>query len=173
MKFSFNFSLNSDVEDITQAEVDQYGVSFIFKRALRRLDVQTEQRRLQQDKFDSHFTQLENDYKMLELKLRNKDRDFDKLKDKYVNIQVWLIGYKNEEKYIMKQFLYNLQKQMVELRTEKDIAEMKLEAELKNVHRLTRHLENMQWTRDEIIGMINRSDNIERLRQTLMSRKLF
>lgn len=85
---NFFFSPFRDIEDITQEEVDRFGVSFIFKRALRRLDVQTEQRRLQQVKFDGHLMQLENDYKTLELRLKNRDRDFDKLNDKYVNIQV-------------------------------------------------------------------------------------
>lgn len=63
-------------------------MSFIFKRALRRLDVQTEQRRLQQDRYDSHLKQLENDYKMLELRLKNKDKDIEKLNEKCVSIQV-------------------------------------------------------------------------------------
>lgn len=76
------------------------------------------------------------------------------------------------DKYDNSEF-HNLQKQMVELRIEKDICEMKLVAELKNTQRLSRDVENNQWTKNELLSMINRSDNVEILRQTLLSRRLF
>lgn len=82
--FSNNEHDNSEIE----SQIDNFGVSFIFERALRRLDVQTEQRRLQQDKFDGRLKQLENDNLVLEQRLTNKNRDFDKLKDKFGVIQV-------------------------------------------------------------------------------------
>lgn len=63
-------------------------MSFIFERALRRLDVHAEQRKLQQDKFDSHLKKYENDIQVLELKLKNRDKDFDKLHDKFKSLQV-------------------------------------------------------------------------------------
>lgn len=62
---------------------------------------------------------------------------------------------------------------MVALRTEKDVCDMKLLAEIKNTHRLERDVENLQWTKNELLSMINRSENVERLRQTLLSRRLF
>lgn len=52
------------------------------------MDVQTEQRRLQQAKFDSHIKNYESDNKMLELRLSNKDKDLEKLKDKFKAAQV-------------------------------------------------------------------------------------
>lgn len=90
IKFLLLFSRN-DGETATNIEtqIDNFGVSFIFERALRRLDVQTEQRRLQQDKFDSHLKSFENDNQMLELRLSNKVKDFDNLKDKFVALQVY------------------------------------------------------------------------------------
>lgn len=53
------------------------------------MDVQTQQRRLQQDKFDSQLKNFENDNKMLELRLTNKDKDIEKLKEKFKNAQVF------------------------------------------------------------------------------------
>lgn len=59
------------------------------------------------------------------------------------------------------------------IKTEKDILEMKLQAELKNAHRLSRDVDNLQWTKHELLNMINRSGNIEELRQKIMSRRLY
>lgn len=83
-------SRNDDETDsyIETPNVDNFGVSFIFERALRRLDVHAEQRKLQQDKFDSHLKKYENDIQVLELKLKNRDKDFDKLHDKFKSLQV-------------------------------------------------------------------------------------
>lgn len=53
------------------------------------MDVQTEQRRLQQDKYESQLKNVQNDNKMLELRLTNKDKDLEKLKDKFKEIQVF------------------------------------------------------------------------------------
>lgn len=63
-------------------------MNFIFERALRRLDVQAEQRKVQQLKYDSHLKQLEGENDILELKLSQKDKDFVKLKEKIKALQV-------------------------------------------------------------------------------------
>lgn len=65
------------------------------------------------------------------------------------------------------------QKQMVAIKTENDILDMKLQAELKTTHRLSRDVENLQWTKTELLDMINRSRNIEELRQKILSRRLY
>lgn len=62
---------------------------------------------------------------------------------------------------------------MVVIKTEKDILDMKLQAELKTTHRLSRDVENLQWTKTELLDMINRSRNIEELRQKILSRRLY
>lgn len=62
---------------------------------------------------------------------------------------------------------------MVAIKIENDILEMKLQAELKNTHRLNRNLEHLHWVKDELLDMIHRSENIEELRQKLLSRKLY
>lgn len=61
----------------------------------------------------------------------------------------------------------------MEIKIEKDILEMKLQTEMKNTHRLNRDVEHLDWARNEVLDMINRSRNIEQLRQKLLSRKLF
>lgn len=66
-----------------------------------------------------------------------------------------------------------LKKQVVALKTENDILEMKLQAELKNTHRLSRDVENLQWSKNELLDMINHSFNIEKLRQKVMARRLY
>ncbi|XP_055303761.1 uncharacterized protein LOC129569184 [Sitodiplosis mosellana] len=149
---------NTPVEDDDEgvdlrngAPSDNFGASFIFERALKRMDVQTQQRRLQQEKFDSQLKNVENDYKILELRLTNKDKDLQKLNDK----------------------LKSTQTQLVAIKIEKDILEMKLEAEFKNTHRLNRDVEHLDWARNELLAMIHRSRNIEELRQKLLSRKLY
>ncbi|XP_031627288.1 uncharacterized protein LOC116343404 [Contarinia nasturtii] len=130
---------------------DHFGASYIFERALKRMDVQTQQRRLQQDKYESQLKNIENDNKMLELKLTNKDKDLDKLKDKFKNTQA----------------------QLVAIKIEKDILEMKLQSELRNTHRLTRDVDNLQWTKNELLDIMNRSQNIEELRQKMLARRLY
>lgn len=81
--------VDDDTDSYTETpNVDNFGVSFIFERALRRLDVHAEQRKLQKDKFDSHLKKYENDIQVLELKLSNKIKDFDKLHDKFKALQV-------------------------------------------------------------------------------------
>lgn len=67
---------------------DNFGASFIFERALKRMDVQTLERRLQQDKFESLLKNVENDNKMLEFRLTNKDKDIEKANEKFKNLQV-------------------------------------------------------------------------------------
>lgn len=70
---------------------DNFGASFIFERALKRMDVQTEQRRLQQEKFESLLKNADNDNKMLELRLTNKDKDIEKANEKFKNLQVFFL----------------------------------------------------------------------------------
>lgn len=67
---------------------DNFGASFIFERALKRMDVQTLERRLQQDKFESLLKNVENDNKMLEFRLTNKDKYIEKANEKFKNLQV-------------------------------------------------------------------------------------
>lgn len=62
---------------------------------------------------------------------------------------------------------------MVTMKTEKDILEMKLLAEMKSTHRLNRDVEHLQWTKTELIDMINRSRHIEELRKKMLSRRLY
>lgn len=184
-----------------ETPVDNFGVNFIFERALRRLDVGAEQRKLQQSKFDSHLQQLENDNAMLELKLTKKGKEFEQLHGKYANIQVLRQKPINSEcklknsqcikifaeklfpkkhickkifaKNILNFFRFIFKKQMVTLKTENDILEMKLQAELKNTHRLSRDVDNLQWSKNELLDMINHSFNIEKLRQKVMARRLY
>lgn len=59
------------------------------------------------------------------------------------------------------------------IKIENDILDMKLQAELKTVHRLNRDVEQLQWTRNEILDMIHRSRDIDELRKKMLSRKLF
>lgn len=68
---------------------DNFGASYIFERALKRMDVHTQQRRLQQEKYEGQLKYVENDNKMLELRLTNKDKDIKKLKDKLKSTQVF------------------------------------------------------------------------------------
>lgn len=84
------FSADDDDADsyVETPNVDNFGVSFIFERALRRLDVHAEQRKLQQDKFDGHLKKYENDIQVLELKLSNKGNDYDRLHDRFKSLQV-------------------------------------------------------------------------------------
>lgn len=98
LNISINFhihfhSLLSDDEMIdlrNGVPSDNFGASFIFERALKRMDVQTQQRRLQQEKYESQLNNVENDNKILELKLTNKDKDLQKLSDKLKNSQVFI-----------------------------------------------------------------------------------
>lgn len=62
---------------------------------------------------------------------------------------------------------------MVEIRTEKDILEMKLQREEENTRRWSRDAENMRWSKNELMDMINRSRDINELRKKVMSRRLF
>lgn len=168
---------NDDETDsyIETPNVDNFGVSFIFERALRRLDVHAEQRKLQQDKFDSHLKKYENDIQVLELKLTNKGRDFDKLHDKFKILQVQT-GYFNtwRRKFLpINNSWFFLQKQLVEIKTEKDILEMKLQREQENTHRMSRDAENMRWTKNELMDMIIHSQDINELRKKLASKRLF
>lgn len=90
-----SLSNDDDTDSYTETpNVDNFGVSFIFERALRRLDVHAEQRKLQHDKFDSHLKKYENDIEVLELKLSNKDKDFNKLHDKFKSLQVFTVLFK-------------------------------------------------------------------------------
>lgn len=82
------FSNDEETDSQLETPIDNFGVSFIFERALRRLDVHAEQRKLQQNKFDSRLNQFENDNQILENRLTNKGKDFEKLQDKYITLQV-------------------------------------------------------------------------------------
>lgn len=76
---------------IETPNVDHFGVSFVFERALRRLDVHAEQRKLQHDKFESHLKKYEGDIQVLELKLSNRNNDYEKLHDKFKALQVQIL----------------------------------------------------------------------------------
>lgn len=93
MNFRIHFlSFLSDEEMVdlrNGAPNDNFGASFIFERALKRMDVQTQQRRLQQEKYESQLKNVENDNKILELRLTNKDKDLQKLTDKLKTTQVF------------------------------------------------------------------------------------
>lgn len=62
---------------------------------------------------------------------------------------------------------------MVEIRTEKDILEMKLQHERETAYRMNRDAENLRWTKNELMSMINHSRDILELRKKIMSRRLF
>lgn len=62
---------------------------------------------------------------------------------------------------------------MVEINTEKDILEMKLQHEQENTRRLSRNEENLRWTRNELMDMINRSSDINELRKRMASKRLY
>lgn len=62
---------------------------------------------------------------------------------------------------------------MVEIKTEKDILEMKLQHEQENTRRLSRNEENLRWTRNELMDMINRSSDINELRKRMASKRLY
>lgn len=83
------FRDDEEIDSLAEAPIDNFGVSFIFERALRRLDVHAEQRKLQQDKFESHLKKYESDNEVLELKLTNKCADFNKLNEKYKTLRVF------------------------------------------------------------------------------------
>lgn len=63
-------------------------MSDIFKQALQRQDVHAEQRKLQQDKFDSRLKKYEGDVQQLERKLSQKNKEFNKLHDNVNNLEV-------------------------------------------------------------------------------------
>lgn len=65
-------------------------MSFVFERVLRRLDVHSEQKKLQQTKFDGHLKKYVADIEVLELKLSQKNKDFNNLHDKFKGLQVKL-----------------------------------------------------------------------------------
>lgn len=75
-------------------------MSFVFERVLRHLDVHPEQKKLQQLKFDGHIKKYEGDIQVLRLKLSQKDKDLDKLHDKFKSLQVkigaWMILFQEE-----------------------------------------------------------------------------
>lgn len=150
--FQFHSEYEYELPDLRNgAADDNFGASFIFERALKRMDVQTEQRRLQKEKYEGQLKDAENDYKQLELRLKQQHRDFVKVHDKFKSAQ----------------------DQLVAIKIQKDILEMKLIAEAKNVQRLTRDNENLQWSKNELLDMIRRSRNIEQLRQKLLARRLY
>lgn len=50
---------------------------------------------------------------------------------------------------------------------------MKLQHEQENAHRSNRDAENMRWTKNELMGMINRSKDINELRKKMASKRLY
>lgn len=91
-RFSF-FRKDEAIDSHANAPVDNFGVNFIFERALRRMDVHAEQRKVQQDKFESHLTTYENENLVLELRLRKKTEDFDNLNEKCKALRVCILFF--------------------------------------------------------------------------------
>lgn len=69
--------------------------------------------------------------------------------------------------------LFCFKAQLVEIKIERDILEMKLQAELKNTHRLNRETEHFNWAKNELMDMIHRSRCIDELRKKVLSRRLY
>lgn len=65
------------------------------------------------------------------------------------------------------------QKQLVEIKTEKDILEMDLRHEQEISYRSNRDVENLRWTKNELIDMIIRSTDINVLRKKMKSKRLY
>lgn len=73
--------------------ITNFGASYVFERALRRYDIQAEQRKLQQNKYDSQLSKIENDNQALEYKLAKKETDFVRISDKCRSLQVFKCSF--------------------------------------------------------------------------------
>lgn len=109
----------------------------------------------------------------MEIKLKNKTFEIAKLdrqlREKLVNhkrLKINLLMEKNQVKICD---FFVVQDQFAELKQERDLLEIQLQAEIRNSNRLNRNVDELSLTKRELLDRIDRmkSEHIEEMRQRL------